>query len=196
VSVETCPHYLHFAAEEISDGATEFKCAPPIRERANRELLWRALAAGTIDMIVSDHSPCAPALKRADTGDFGSAWGGIASLQLGLSVVWNGMCARGLPIERLAAWMSARPARLANLDDRKGAIAVGLDADFVVWQPEAEVTVRPEALLQRHPITPYMGARLPGVVRATYLRGEQIFGMGRVRAEPSGALLAPAILAR
>jgi allantoinase len=189
VTVETCPHYLHFAAEEISDGATEFKCAPPIRERSNREALWRALDAGAIDLVVSDHSPCPPAMKRRDSGDFGTAWGGISSLQLGLSIVWNGMRARGLPVERLARWMSAAPARLAGLSRHKGAIAAGRDADFVVWHPEREFTVRAESLLHRHPLTPYLGARLPGVVEATYLRGECIYERGAVGASPRGQLL-------
>jgi allantoinase len=175
VSVETCPHYLHFAAEEIADGATDFKCAPPIRERTNREALWRALGAGTVGMIVSDHSPCPGALKSRDTGGFGAAWGGITSLQLGLPIIWNGMRARGIPLERVAEWMCAAPARLAHLSHRKGAIAEGLDADLVVWRPEAEFTVRPAMLRQRHPYTAYLGARLPGVVVATYLRGECIY---------------------
>ena len=191
VSVETCPHYLSFAAEEIPDGATEFKCAPPIRERANRELLWNALLDGTIDMIASDHSPCPPAMKRQETGDFRSAWGGIPSLQLGLSIVWAGMRARGVPLDRLASWMSARPAQLAQLAGRKGAIAPGLDADFVVWRPEEEFIVRPELLLQRHHLSPWAGARLPGVVRATYLRGECVYEKGVVGATPNGTLLTP-----
>jgi len=190
VTVETCPHYLHFAAEEIPDGATEFKCAPPIRERANREALWRALDAGAIDLVVSDHSPCPPAMKRRESGDFGAAWGGISSLQLGLSIVWNGMRARQLPVERIARWMSAAPARLAGLSRRKGAIAPGRDADFVVWRPEEEFTVRAQSLLHRHSLTPYLGARLPGVVQATYLRGECIYERGRVGASPRGTLLA------
>ena len=189
ISVETCPHYLHFAAEDIPDGATEFKCAPPIRERANREALWRALEAGAIGLVVSDHSPCPPELKRRDAGDFAAAWGGIASLQLGLAIVWSGMRARNVPIERLATWMSAAPAKLAGLSRRKGAIAVGHDADFVVWHPEEEFTVRAESLLQRHPMTPYLGARLPGVVEATYLRGECIYERGSVGATARGTLL-------
>lgn len=189
ITVETCPHYLHFAAEEIPDGATDCKCAPPIRERANREALWNALDEGSIGMVVSDHSPCPPAMKHRQSGDFAAAWGGIASLQLGLSIVWNGMRARGLPLERLAGWMSAEPARLAKLAHRKGAIAPGLDADFVVWRPEEEFTVRAAQLLQRHPVTPYLNARLPGVVQATYLRGDRIYESGVVGAAPRGTLL-------
>jgi allantoinase len=172
VSVETCPHYLHFAAEEIADGATEFKCAPPIRERTNGEALWRALGHGTISMVVSDHSPCPISLKHRDSGDFAAAWGGVTSLQLGLPIVWNGMRARGVALEKVADWMCATPARLAHLSHRKGAIAEGLDADLVVWRPESEFTVRALMLRQRHPYTAYLGARLPGVVVATYLRGE------------------------
>jgi allantoinase len=190
VTIESCPHYLHFAAEEIADGATELKCAPPIRERANREALWSALDRGTIDMIASDHSPCTPEMKHSDTGDFAAAWGGIASLQLGLPVIWNGMRARGIALAQLAHWMSAAPARLAGLAQRKGAIATGRDADLVIWRPEEEFTVRPANLQQRHPQTPYAGARLPGVVQATYLRGERIYERGTVAAEPSGLLLA------
>jgi allantoinase len=175
ITVETCPHYLHFASEEVPDGATEFKCAPPIRERANREALWRALDRGTIGMVVSDHSPCPPAMKHRDTGDFAAAWGGITSLQLGLSIVWNGMRARGIPLDRLMQWLCAAPARLAHLSHRKGAIAAGLDADLVIWRPESEFIVRRAALQQRHPVTAYLGVRLPGVVVATYLRGERVY---------------------
>jgi allantoinase len=190
VTAETCPHHLHFAAEDIPDGATQFKCAPPIRGRSDREELWRALDAGLIDLVVSDHSACPPEMKCLDSGDFGAARGGIASLQLGLPVVWNGMRARGLPVERLATWMSAAPARLAGLSRRKGAIAEGRDADFVVWRPEEEFTVTAGSLLQRHALTPYLGARLPGVVEATYLRGERIYERGAVGASARGVLLA------
>jgi allantoinase len=178
VSVETCPHYLHFSAEDVPEGATEYKCAPPIRGRADRDALWQALAAGTINQVVSDHSPCPPAMKAREGGDFISAWGGIASLQLGLPVMWTGMRARRLPIERLADWMCTAPARLAGLGHRKGAIARGNDADFVVWTPEQEFTVCAEQLLHRHPLTPYLGARLSGVVNATYLRGQRVFAQG------------------
>jgi len=166
-TAETCPHYLTFAAEEIADGATHFKCAPPIRERENRERLWGALAEGTIDMIVSDHSPCTPELKK---GDFASAWGGIASLQFTLPAVWTEARARGHSLADVARWMSEAPARLAGLD-RKGAIAAGKDADLVVWNPEAAFVV--ERVLHRHPVTPYRGRTLFGVVEQTYVRGEQ-----------------------
>jgi allantoinase len=187
MTAETCPHYLAIAAEEIPDGATEFKCAPPIRDRANRDALWDALVRGDLDMIVSDHSPCPPAMKR---GDFFTGWGGIASLQLGASVVWSGMRERGVRVSCLARWMSEAPARLVGLHDRKGRIAPGYDADLVLWDPDGEQVVEPAMLLHRHRITPYMGRRLPGVVEATYVRGELAYDRrsGPV-ATPPGRLL-------
>ncbi|HEV2130748.1 MAG TPA: allantoinase AllB, partial [Longimicrobiaceae bacterium] len=191
ITAESCPHYLHFAAEEIPDGATQLKCAPPIRERANRERLWEALGDGTIGMVGTDHSPCPPAMKALDSGDFGRAWGGISSLQLGLSVMWRGARERGYPLDRLAEWMSAAPARLAGLGHRKGAIAVGYDADLVVWSPETEFVVDPAGLHHRHKLTPYAGARLPGVVEMTFLRGEKIYDRGEFRTGPSGRILGP-----
>lgn len=175
LTVETCPHYLTFAAEEIPDGATEYKCAPPIRSRAERGALWEALIAGEIDLVASDHSPCPPNLKRTH-GDFFSAWGGIASLQISLSAVWTGARARGVPPERVADWMSAGPARLAGLADRKGAIAEGYDADIVLWDPDASFVVDPAKLQHRHPVTPYAGRELSGVVHATYVGGRKVFG--------------------
>ena len=175
VTVETCPHYLSFAAEDVPDGATEYKCAPPLRGRGNRERLWGALADGTIDLVASDHSPCPPALKRSDTGDFFAAWGGVASLELTLSVMATEASARGRSLVDVARWMSERPARLAGLDDRKGAIAPGRDADLVVWNADAEWTVDPAKLHQRHPITPYSGRRLHGRVERTYVCGRVVF---------------------
>ncbi len=189
ITVETCPHYLAFCAEEIADGATPFKCAPPIRERDHRERLWQALDAGQIDLVVTDHSPAPPALKHVDDGDFVEAWGGIASLQLALSVMWTGAADRGLPVERLADWMSAGPARLAGLDRVKGAIAVGHDADLVIFDPEAVCTVNAATLYHRHAVTPYDGAQLRGRVRTTMLRGEIVFGDGECRGPASGRLL-------
>lgn len=189
VTVETCPHYLHFAAEEIADGATAWKCAPPIRERATREALWDALRAGDIDLVASDHSPCPPELKRMERGDFFSAWGGIASLQLGLPVMWTEARARGFGAEDVARWMSEAPARLAGLDHRKGAIAIGRDADLVVFDPDAEAPVDPTALHHLHPVTPYAGAVVSGRVRATYVRGAQAYDSGRFPAEPGGRIL-------
>jgi allantoinase len=156
----------------VPDGATLFKCAPPIRAREHRERLWSALAEGTLDLVVSDHSPCPPAMKA---GDFATAWGGIASLELGLSATWTEACARGFNLEDVARWMATAPARLAGLEDRKGAIAPGLDADLTLWDPDAERVVRPEELRQRHPLTPYDGLRLAGRVLATFLRGRMIY---------------------
>jgi len=170
LTVETCPHYLTFAAEEIPDGATEYKCAPPIRGRAERDALWAALIRDEIDLVASDHSPCPP-LMKATEGDFFAAWGGIASLQLSLSAVWTGARARGVGPERIAGWMSANTARLAGVDDRKGQLAAGYDADVVVWDPEAAFTVDANRLEHRHAVTPYAGRELFGRVHATYVGG-------------------------
>ncbi|MEP7274224.1 MAG: allantoinase AllB, partial [Acidobacteriota bacterium] len=189
ITAETCPHYLTFAAEEVPEGATEFKCCPPVRERENRERLWEALASGVLDMVVSDHSPCTPALKLREGGDFMQAWGGIASLQLGLPVMWTNMKARGLALNQLSAWMSHRPARLAGLHGSKGQLKVGLDADVVIWNPEAEFKVRPEIIEHKHKLTPYNGRSLSGVVEAVYLRGRRIFGNGVFSTGQIGELL-------
>ncbi len=174
ITAETCPHYLCFAAEEIPDGHTEYKCAPPIRPRQNQTALWRALVDGTLDFVVSDHSPCTPALKLLEAGDFVGAWGGVASLQLGLAALWTRGQAEGVSLAQLGSWLSARPAALAGLD-RKGALAVGKDADFVLWDPDAEFVVDGAQLFHRHKITPYQGRRLRGVVHSSYLRGQKIF---------------------
>jgi allantoinase len=189
ISVETCPHYLMFDAEHIAPGSTAFKCAPPIREARHREGLWAGLAGGDIDLVATDHSPAPPALKSVDAGDFVAAWGGIASVQLGLAAVWTGAGARGLPLERLAAWLAAAPAKLAGLDDRKGAIARGCDADFVFFDPDATSLVDPATLCHRHPITPYAGMRLTGSVEKTILRGEIVFDAGSFPGAPSGRAL-------
>jgi allantoinase len=178
VTVETCPHYLTFAAEEVPDGDTAVKCCPPIRGSGHREALWAALAGGDVDLVVSDHSPCTPELKRLDVGDFGLAWGGIASLQVALPAVWTGARARGLELAQVAAWMSAAPARLAGLP-RKGAIAVGRDADLVAFAPDERWRVG--RLLHRNPVTPYAGRELTGVVRRTWLRGVEVDGTPRGR---------------
>jgi allantoinase len=178
ISVETCPHYLTFSAEDIADGDTALKCAPPIRERRHRDRLWRALVDREIDLVATDHSPAPAALKHIDDGDFLAAWGGIASLQIALSIVWTGAFARGIAFPRLAEWLSAAPARLAGLDGRKGAIAVGHDADLVIVDPDREMIVDASRLYHRHALTPYDGARLRGVVRATMLRGEIVFEHG------------------
>ncbi|MDE3132063.1 MAG: amidohydrolase family protein, partial [Acidobacteriota bacterium] len=182
VTVETCPHYLTLAAESIPNGATQFKCCPPIREAENQDMLWDALLTGAIDMVVSDHSPCPPALKRLDSGDLGTAWGGIASLQLGLPLVWSEARTRGRSSGEVAEWMARAPADLVGLS-HKGRIAVGADADLVRFDPDASFVVDPARLLHRHPVTPYAGRELHGVVRRTWLRGEpvDVSGAGRGR---------------
>ncbi len=187
-SAETCPHYLTFAAEEIEDGATHFKCTPPIRERDNREALWGALRAGVLDAVVSDHSPCTAALKRLDTGDFERAWGGISGLQLSLPATWTGARARGASLVDVARWMSERPAALAGLA-RKGAIAKGNDADLVAFDPDAAITVDQALLAHKNPITPYHGRALTGAVRATWLRGRLVTSRGSGVVERNGRLL-------
>ena len=189
LSVETTPHYLHFAAEDVPDGATAYKCAPPIRERENRERLWTGLTAGAIDLVVSDHSPCTPDLKRLEAGDFQAAWGGIASLQLGLSLVWTDARRRGATLVDVARWMCEGPARLAGLSARKGAIARGKDADLVVFDPDARRRIEPQILEHRHPITPYLGEEVDGAVLATYLRGERVWD-GSTFAAAAGTFLA------
>ncbi|MFY1830458.1 allantoinase AllB [Myxococcus fulvus] len=187
VSVETCPHYLSFTAEEIEDGATHFKCAPPIREAENRERLWEGLARGDIELVVSDHSPCTPALKLLERGDFGAAWGGIASLQLSLSAVWTEARRRGHGLESLARWMCEAPARLVGLSGTKGSLVPGADADLVVFDPEATFAVEPSRLQHRHPLTPYAGRTLAGVVERTLLRGELIYERGQPFPRPTGS---------
>jgi allantoinase len=189
ITAETCPHYLVFVAEEISDGATEFKCCPPIRERENREQLWQALGDGTIDMVVSDHSPCPPDMKLRESGDFLQAWGGISSLQLRLSATWTDAQWRGHSIGDLARWLCQAPAALVGLAGRKGAIGVGGDADIVIWNPEKEFLVGPDMLHHRHKLTPYAGRTLTGVVEKTFLRGEKIYDAGEFATEPRGLLL-------
>ncbi len=187
MSAETCPHYLCLCAEDVGDGRTEFKCAPPIREAANRERLWEALADGTIDFIVSDHSPCLPELKELESGDFQRAWGGISSLQWGLPAVWTEARSRGFSAERMAAWMSAAPAAFAGLRS-KGAVEVGKDADLVVWDPDASFTADPRGLKHRHRVSPYAGRKFFGVVETTFLRGEKIYERGNL-AGPCGVAL-------
>jgi allantoinase len=183
LTVETCPHYLTFEAQAIADGATQFKCCPPIREVDNREDLWRALGDGDIDCIVSDHSPCVPELKRLDVGDFGEAWGGISSLQLGLSAIWTEARQRGHALTDVVRWMAERPAQIARLQ-RKGLIERGYHADFAVFAPDDAFVVDPGRLYHRNPVTPYAQRPLAGVVRQTWLRGQRITGD-----EPLGRLL-------
>ena len=189
VTAETCPHYLALTAEEIPDGGTEFKCAPPIRERENRERLWVGLGSGVVDMVVSDHSPSPPELKHRDTGSFSRAWGGISSLGLALSVVWTEARPRGHSLADLARWMSSAPARLARLENWKGSIAPGQDADLVVFDPEAEWIVEPHDLRHRHKLSPYLGRRLMGAVEATYVKGEKIWEKGQDIGSPAGELM-------
>ncbi len=178
VTAETCPHYLTFAAEEIVDGGTPWKCAPPIRERATRERLWRGLGDGALDLVASDHSPAPPALKCLETGDFVRAWGGVASLELSLAATWTGAQARGHGLGETVRWLAEEPARLAGLG-RKGRIAPGCDADLVVFDPDASFTVAPTRLRQRHPITPYAAMTLSGVVRQTFVGGVSVYEEGR-----------------
>jgi allantoinase len=188
LTVETCPHYLSFAAEEIPDGATQYKCCPPIREAHNRELLWDGLRDGLIDFVVSDHSPCAPELKRFDIGDFGVAWGGIASLQLGLSAIWTQARRRQLGLAEVVRWMAQRPADVVGLR-RKGQIALGYDADFCVFAPDEAFVVDASRLHHKNPVTPYADLPLTGCVRSTWLGGRTICENNVIVGDPRGTLL-------
>ncbi|MFP5503579.1 MAG: allantoinase AllB, partial [Candidatus Sericytochromatia bacterium] len=189
MSVETCPHYLVFASEEIPDGQTHFKCCPPIRDTSNRERLWAGLADGTIDFVACDHSPCTPHLKRLDEGDFMAAWGGISGLQFALGVVWTAARARGFALEQVLPWVTDRTARFAGLAGRKGAIAPGHDADLLFWRPDETFTIAESAIHHRHPLTPYAGMTLHGVVEKTMLRGETVYAAGAFAAGPFGRML-------
>ena len=181
LTAETCPHYLHFVSETVPDGATAWKCAPPIRERANQDALWQALADGVLDLVASDHSPCSPSLKKSEAGDFMAAWGGVAGLQLALPVTWTEARRRGHGLLQIARWMSAAPAKLAGLSGKKGAIAVGGDADLLVFADDKAFTVTPEMIRHRHRLTPYLGDALVGVVEKTYLRGQLVYDADVVR---------------
>ena len=189
ITAETCPHYLHFAAEEVPAGATEFKCCPPIRERDNREELWDGLKDGTIGLIVSDHSPCPGEMKLRASGDFIKAWGGIASLQLRLPVVWTEARRRGFSLLDVTRWLCANPARQVSFEPRKGSIAVGCDADLVIWKPDEQFTVSATALHHRHKLTPYAGEALSGVVQQTFLGGQKIYDGGQFIDLPLGHML-------
>src|SRR5713226_3669723 len=189
ITAETCPHYLHFAAEEIRDGATEFKCCPPIREHENREELWDALRDGEIDMVVSDHSPCPPEMKLPEPGDFTKAWGGVSSLQLRLPVMWTEAKMRGFTISQIAEWLCRAPTKLVGLDRRKGAIAVGYDADIVIWNPDREFRVAPSLIHHRHKLTPYAGEILHGVVEKTFLRGQIVYDGAEFVSGPRGEIV-------
>jgi allantoinase len=186
VTVETCPHYLHFCAEEIPDGATMRKCAPPIRSRENREKLWQGLREGVIDLVATDHSPCPPAMKHLESGNFKAAWGGITSLAVALPLTWTEASARGFTLRDIARWMAEGPAKLAGCDAHKGKIAAGMDADFVALDPEAETVVTSERLHYRHPVSAYMGEKLHGVVKATVLRGKAVYADGTFPGEVAG----------
>jgi allantoinase len=188
LTVETCPHYLSFAAEDIPDGATWFKCTPPIRERANQDALWQALRGGVLDAVVSDHSPCSVALKKIDLGDFDAAWGGISSLQVTLAATWTGARAHGASLADVARWMSASPAQLAGLSN-KGAIAKGKDADLVAFDPDARFVVDQAALSHKNKLSPYHARELHGVVRSTWLRGECVYRRGSDVTLRNGRLL-------
>jgi len=187
ITAETCPHYLTFGAGDIPDGATVFKCAPPIRDASHRDALWDGLKRGALDLVATDHSPSPPALKCGL--DFFDAWGGIASLELSLAVMWTGAHARGFTPADLARWMSASPARLARFASRQGVIEAGGDADLVIWDPDAEFTVDPARLQQRHKLTPYAERRLRGVVRTTLVRGERVWDEGRLVRTSGGRVL-------
>lgn len=178
LTVETCPHYLHFTEESIPDGDTRFKCAPPIRSTRDRDALWHALCDGTIDTIGSDHSPCPPEMKLVETGDFTRAWGGISSLQLTLATIWTESRERGMGLNQLALWLSANPARLVRMGDRKGKIKAGFDADLVVWDPDKQWTVNAATLEHRQKLTPYDGAKLWGHTERTYVRGQLVYADG------------------
>jgi allantoinase len=189
LTAETCPHYLTFTAGEIAEGATPFKCAPPIRSAEHREALWRALRDGVCSLVASDHSPAPPTMKRVDSGDFIAAWGGIASLELSLRAVWTEAVSRGFQLADVVRWMSEQPASLCGLDARKGAIKPGADADLMLFDPDARTTVTGAALMQRHKLTPYDGRVLCGAVRATYVGGVNVWRDGSLVHAGRGRLL-------
>lgn len=189
LTVETTPHYLYFNAEDIPDGQTQFKCAPPIREKANNELLWDALKAGVIDFVATDHSPAPPELKQQESGDFTQAWGGIASLQLTLPILWTAARKREVTLSQMAKWLCEKPAVLAGTEDRKGKIKKGYDADLVVWDAEDSFTVSAEDLHHRHKLSPYLGETLYGVVEQTYLAGVKVFDKGTFTHPAAGKII-------
>jgi allantoinase len=189
ITAETCLHYLAFTSELIAAGATHYKCAPPIREAKNRNALWKGVESGVVSMVVSDHSPCTPQLKKLDTGDFLGAWGGIASLQLGLSVLWTLASERGHSIQKLFQWNALHPARLAGLGDRKGQLKAGFDADVVIWDEAASFEVKPEDLRHKHRITPYAGQTLKGVVKQTIVGGSVAYDSSKGLSRPTGRFL-------
>jgi allantoinase len=189
ITAETCPHYLHFASESIPAGATEFKCCPPIREEQNREALWQGISEGTIESVVSDHSPCPGEMKLPDSGDFLNAWGGIASLQFRLPIVWTEARQRGFSLRQVTDWLAGNPAELVRMSTRKGAIAVGRDADILIWAPEEEFVIDSDAIQHRHKVTPYKGEKLFGVVKHTFLRGHKVYDTGHFGENALGSFL-------
>ena len=186
ISAETCPHYLHFTSEKITDGDTRFKCAPPIRDEENKKQLWEGLISGTIDFITSDHSPCLSELKKLSEGKFDLAWGGISSLQFSLSVIWTECIDQGLSFSHLTNWMSSNPAKFIGIDHCKGQISAGYDADLVCWNPDESFVVEPNIINFKNKITPYEGEKLFGIVKRTYLRGNTIFDRGQIMNGPLG----------
>ncbi len=186
ITLETCPHYLYFSAESIPDGATQFKCAPPIRAAFHRPLLWQALRDGDIDLIATDHSPCPLEMKQLPTGNFQTAWGGIASVSLALSAIWTKARLAEIPISEIVKWMCEQPALLCGLSGRKGCIAVGADADLTVFDPDRTWHVTETQLHFRNKISPYLGERFTGQVKTTFLRGEVVYEDGRFPAPPNG----------
>jgi len=189
ITVETCPHYLTLAAGDVPMKATQFKCCPPVREQCNQDQLWKGVLDGVIDMVVSDHSPAPQDLKCVDTGDFMKAWGGISSLQLALPLIWTHGSPKGLSLEDVTRLLSHNTAKLARLQHHKGSIAIGLDADFVVWNPDGDVLVTREMLQFRHKLSPYLGQILKGDVIRTILRGDVVYSNGQLVSEPIGRLL-------
>ncbi|XP_059923239.1 allantoinase, mitochondrial isoform X2 [Gadus macrocephalus] len=186
LTVETTHHYLTLSSEDIPPRATQFKCCPPIRSQANQEQLWAALKAGDIDMVVSDHSPCTPDLKNLDTGDFSQAWGGISSLQFGLSLFWTSASGRGFQLSDATRLLSRNTAQLCCLDDRKGSLAPGYDADLVIWDPEREFVVQEGNIHHKNKVTPYLGGTLRGLVHATLVRGQLVYREGSFCPKPLG----------
>jgi allantoinase len=178
ITVETAQHYLYFNAEDIPDAQTAFKCAPPIREKKNNEQLWRALQEGIIDFVATDHSPAPPEMKEMESGNLMKAWGGIASLQLALPVLWTAARKKNIPVTSMVKWLCEKPAVLPGLHTRKGKIMKGFDADLVAWDPNKQFTVTAEQLHHKHKMTPYLNQELYGVVTQTWLGGELIFDQG------------------
>ncbi|MEA1880853.1 MAG: allantoinase AllB [Candidatus Marinimicrobia bacterium] len=189
LTVETCPHYLHFSSERISDGDTRFKCAPPIWDAENRENLWAGLEEGIINFITSDHSPCTPDLKNLEAGDFEKAWGGISSIQFALPVIWTECKRRGYSLDQLINWMSKQPAKFVGMDYLKGQISPGFDADLVCWNPDEKYIIKKEAIHHKNKLTPYEGETLFGVVNSTFLRGKKVYEKGQFLENPKGKMI-------